>query len=270
MSNQLFFVSGLPRSGSTLLMNILGQHPKHHVTPTNDLIELFVGVRNTWKNMEGFRAQGEEAIEPRIVNTMAAILDGFFKPEFEAGKVVFDKSRGWPAYIELLEKVLGRPVKIICTTRSVPDIVASMEKKRRASVMGNPDPVGTSAFPDMQTITGRAQQLLSPGAMLGMAVNRVRDAQSRGLGDRLVKVAYSDLANNPAATMEKLHQMLGLEPFKYDFENVQQLTHEDDWQRGMTLHKIRPKVEPEKKPGWVDVLPAGLAKHLISEYSDFE
>ena len=39
---KLFFVSGLPRAGSTILVNLLGQNPAHHVTPTSGMIELFI------------------------------------------------------------------------------------------------------------------------------------------------------------------------------------------------------------------------------------
>ena len=269
MSFPLFYVSGLPRSGSTLLMNILGQNPAHHVTPTNDLIELFVGVRNAWKSCEGFRAQGEDVIAPRIRLTLREMLHGFFQKEFDAGKTVFDKSRGWLAYIELLEEVLQLPVKIIVTTRSIPDIVASFEKLYRASVLGHPDPPRPQYF-DIQTVEGRASQLLSKDAVLGLSINRIRDAEKRGLSKRLIKVPYRELVCDPFGTLKSLHSDLELPEWTYDFNNVKQLTHEDDWGRGMKLHKIRPKVEAETKPAWLGVIPEQLVRQLVMDFPDFE
>ena len=38
----IYYVSGLPRSGSTLLMNILGQNPNFTVKSTNDLRSLLL------------------------------------------------------------------------------------------------------------------------------------------------------------------------------------------------------------------------------------
>lgn len=41
--------------------------------------------------------------------------------------VIFDKSRGWLAYLEMLEHVLGQPVKVIVPVRPIVEILASFE-----------------------------------------------------------------------------------------------------------------------------------------------
>jgi len=40
---EIYFINGMPRSGSTLLCNILAQNPEFHVTPTSGLSELVRG-----------------------------------------------------------------------------------------------------------------------------------------------------------------------------------------------------------------------------------
>jgi sulfotransferase len=37
---KIHFINGMPRSGSTLLCNILAQNPKFHVTPTSYVAEV--------------------------------------------------------------------------------------------------------------------------------------------------------------------------------------------------------------------------------------
>ena len=46
MSPRIAFQSSLPRSGSTLLSNIVGQNPEFHVTPTSGLLDLLKGARH--------------------------------------------------------------------------------------------------------------------------------------------------------------------------------------------------------------------------------
>ena len=75
----IFFVSGLPRSCSTLLMNLLGQNPRHHVTPTSGLIELFVKIRTGWKNYIEFKSEGLEKVKHRIIGTSKGLIYGFFE-----------------------------------------------------------------------------------------------------------------------------------------------------------------------------------------------
>jgi len=42
---KIFFHCSLPRSGSTILQNILGQNPDFYVTPTSGLMELIYAAR---------------------------------------------------------------------------------------------------------------------------------------------------------------------------------------------------------------------------------
>lgn len=263
----LHFVSGLPRSGSTLLMNLLGQCPRHTVTPTSGLIDMMVGARNQWMHNVWFKAEGLEQVKPKMLSMLRGMLLGYHEQSFRAGRVVFDKNRGWIAYLELLEEILERKIKPIVMVRDIKAIIASFEKIHRTSALtkhGAPE----SAFFDMQTIEGRARQLLSPGAVAGISVNRLRDALDRGLADRLLILPYRHLTTQPAATMQRLHQLLGLPPFAYNPDQVEQLTHEDDTYHGMSLHTIRRRVEPPKACPWEGVLPDRVCAWLDREYAD--
>ena len=52
----LIFCSCVPRSGSTLLLNLLAQNPAVRVTPTNGLAELLLTVRDAWTEKVEFRS----------------------------------------------------------------------------------------------------------------------------------------------------------------------------------------------------------------------
>ena len=41
----IFYQSSMPRAGSTLLQNLMGQNPAFHVTPTSGMIDLMLGAR---------------------------------------------------------------------------------------------------------------------------------------------------------------------------------------------------------------------------------
>ncbi len=262
----IFFVSGLPRSGSTLLMNLLAQNPLFHATPTNDLLELIINVRNTWTNMVSFKSQGIETVKPRIISSIKGSIYGFFEKEFEEGKTVFDKSRGWIANIELLEEILDRPVKIIVTIRDVRAIVSSFEKLHRKSQLTKIAP-STDAFYDIQSINGRAKQILNIQSVLGLSITRFRDAIDKGLADRLVVIPYDKLTTQTKEIMYQLHDSLNLERFEYDPDNVLQTTKEDDSIHGMDLHKIRNKVEYQK-PDWEQILTPFVNDWISTEYMD--
>jgi len=52
MPPRIAFQSSLPRSGSTLLSNIVGQNPEFHVTPTSGLLDLLYVARQQFSRGE--------------------------------------------------------------------------------------------------------------------------------------------------------------------------------------------------------------------------
>jgi sulfotransferase len=266
---QIYFVSGLPRSGSTILMNLLGQNPNHYVTPTSGLIELFVAIHNSWHNFIEFKAEGLEKVKPRIRNVMKGVIECFFEKEFEEGKIVFDKSRGWLQFAEDLETTLERKVKMIVPIRDIRAILASFEKLYRKRDIDWRYPVGDE-FLRAQTVVDRCELLLSPGGVVGIAINRVRDAMQRK-SDSLLLIPYPSFTKNPKGVVDTIHELLELEPFDYNPKKVDQITHEDDNWHGMDLHVIRPEIKPQEElEPWEGILPDAYVKELENRYGDIQ
>ena len=75
---EIFFQSSLPRSGSTLLQNILGQNPDFYVSPTSGVLELLFAARNNYTNDVAFKAQGSQLMKKGWLNFCNCGLEGFF------------------------------------------------------------------------------------------------------------------------------------------------------------------------------------------------
>ncbi|MBN1853477.1 MAG: sulfotransferase [Pirellulales bacterium] len=260
------FVSGLPRSGTTLLMNLLGQNPAHHVGPTSGLIHLMRAVKDRWPECQEFQAQGLEVARSMVLGAMRGLFTGFYEEPLTQGKIVFDKSRGWVHYVELVESILGRPIRVITMIRDIRAIAGSWEKiyRRRGIEFKMPDEDASTA---MDTVEGRTQRILAPDQVTGRSVARVRDALLR-CPDRLVIVPYDQLTAEPSATMAAIHDALDLPPFDYNPDHVEQITHEDDNYLGADLHSIRSKIAPQPPEPWRGVLPDPVAEAIAREYED--
>lgn len=258
---KLFFMAGMPRSGSTLLANLLAQNPANHVTPTNGLIEHVVQYANSWTMSEGFVAQGVENVTPRIRRSLRGMIHGFY-PELDAGRAVFDKSRGWLAQIRLLEDIFQERVQVIVTVRDVKDVCASFERLFQSNQLTRP-PVSDESRIQGATVLGRCQQYLRNDATLGMWCNWLKDVYETGLSDRLILIPYSKLVANPIGVIALVHQALGLPEFICDPTNVENKTPEEDIQiYGLPYHTLRPQVDssalnrgaslPQDACQWID------------------
>lgn len=265
MDLPIIFTAGLPRSGSTLLQNLLAQHPNHHCTSTNGLLDVLSVVRDRWMQFPPFMSQGLKTIEPRIRSLLRGAVRGFFQNEFDAGKTVFDKSRGYLSNIELMEQILGRKIRVIVTVRDIRDVIASFEKIFRKSVLTDHPDEGVNVYRRL-TIQGRAERLCSIDHTVGYVINCLEDAYARNLDDRLIIIPYRELTHEPVKTVQRVCLECKLDSFACDPNNVEQITQEDDTVYGMELHTVRSAVEPDCGGSWIGVLPAALADFLDSQY----
>jgi sulfotransferase len=233
------FVSSLPRSGSTLLCNILAQNPKFHASHTSGCLDILFIVRNQWDNLVEHKAH---PLPEAKQNVLRAMLNAYYQ-HVEA-KVVFDKSRGWLANLEMIEEILGRKAKVLVCIRDIPNILASLEKLNRNTSKVQQPPGEAQNYFQFQSQVGRCEHWLRNDNLLGLACNRVIDAVQRGFRDRLHFIKFDKLTTMPYEVMNEVYDFLEEPYFKHDFDHIEQVTNEDDTIHGyVNLHQIKPQVE---------------------------
>ena len=253
MNKEILFLAGLPRSGSTLLANILAQHPEIHVTPTSGIVDMLVQVRNNWDRNDAFQAADRKLSEATKVRVLKAMLQAYFA--HTAKPVCIDKNRYWTEFLEMAEILVGGrdKVKVLVTVRDLRDVLASFEQLfRKTSALGQIQQEAQMAL-KFKTALGRVQTFIDDGQPVGRAYNAIRDAVTRGWLDRMHFIAYDDLTRRPKDTMAGIYRFLGMQPYNHDFNNVEQVTFEDDFVYGFKdLHHIRQQVKPQE-PQWPTV-----------------
>lgn len=240
---KLFFISGLPRSGSTLLANILCQNPDVHATGTSGLLSIVLQMRNSWDKISENQALDEISSEVKKINCLRGVIESFHRERNEP--YIFDKSRGWLGHIELLEAV-GFDVKILANVRPLPEILASWELLwRKTSALRQMD-TEAQHYVEMQTVEARCDVWTRGTEPIGMAINRLRDAIHRGHGEKIFLINYEALTIKPQEVMEGIYDFVGAPYYDHDFDNVVQVVREHDRVYGIPdLHTIRSKVAPQ-------------------------
>lgn len=249
----IYLVAGLPRSGSTLLMNILGQNPRFYVTPTSGILDILVQVRNDWDKNNIFCAMDRQQGEIIKKNVLDGILQSYFRHTDKT--VCFDKNRTWLEYLEIAAVLMGgrERVKVIVTVRDLRDVLASFEQAFRRTSALSQTPFEKDDHIKSKTALGRIEYFLSDSLNVGRAYNAVRDAVTRGWLDCMHFVEYDQLTKNPQDALEGIYDFLSEGGFTHDFENVEQVTFEDDFFYGYKdLHVIRQQIRPQA-PQWPKV-----------------
>lgn len=231
---KIHFISGLPRSGSTLLQNILLQNDKLYASPTSSLIDFLLQVRDNWDKLESHRSYPDGQNKWNVIRSILQNYHNTSRP------VIFDKNRGWSTHVEFIEKVTGEKAKIIACVRNLEDICTSFEKLFRKN-RADGEIHGEFSNSQMKTLDGRISIWTADEGVLGRPYVSLLDTIQRGLGDRILFFPYEDWTSNPDYWFKQLYNFIGETYYQHDFNNIEQVIRENDagygW--GSDLHEIK-------------------------------
>ena len=114
------FISGLPRSGSTVLSALLNQNPEIYVTPTSCMLDQLIENQNIWHNLQTVKAN---PIPVQLDNITRELINAMWKHRSES--IILDKNRGWGKNMPAAEVLFGKKMKMVCVVRDLPSIMAS-------------------------------------------------------------------------------------------------------------------------------------------------
>jgi sulfotransferase len=236
MDNGIHFISGLPRSGSTLLAAILRQNPRLHAGMSSPLAVILNQI------IAATGAQHDHSVfltDEQRRDIVRSIFDAYYR-RIHPERTVFDTSRIWCGRLPALAELFPQS-RVIACVRNPAWIIDSFERLYRknpflASKMFNAQ---TGA-----TVYTRVDYLTSRTGVVGFAIGALGEAFHGDQADRLLIVDYEALAREPRFTIERIYDFLQLAPFTHDFENVAfEGGREYDIKFGMPgLHEVERKV----------------------------
>jgi sulfotransferase len=237
MEKSIHFISGLPRSGSTLLANILKQNPEIHGESVSSLSSIFGSINASWSNMEQNQEYNNTDAK---VGILKSILQGYYdhidKP------IVVDKDRGWIPLLPQVEAILGRKVKIIVCVRNPAEILTSFERLRKENPLFFTR--ADSTLREGSNIASRAYYYAGPEGAMGLSHRNIKDAITMGYLDRFLFIDYNRFCNSPKSQTKRIYEFLELPAFEHDFEQIVQSEVYNDLAIGLpNLHKVKPSLD---------------------------
>ena len=100
-------------------------------------------------------------------------------------------------------------------------------------------------------------------------MDRIYQVLVQGLHKNILFVKFEDLSTNPNQEMERIYEYLELPYYQHDFNNIKQVTHEDDrWYGIFGDHIIRQELKPVRNY-YMDVLGPNAVKLIENHYAWF-
>lgn len=247
INRAIHFISGLPRSGSTLLGALLKQNPRFSAGMSGPLAGLFTDLLTKMGGSNEFSVFTSDAQRQRI-------LRGLFENYYAdyTAEVVFDTNRAWCARMPALSRLFPES-RVIACVRHVPWVIDSVERLVRKNVFS---PSSIFNYTIGGTVYTRANGLASADGLVGYPFDALKEAFYGEHTDRLMLVQYETLTSDPARALNAIYDFVGEPHFQHDFEHIEFDADEFDRRAGTPgLHKVRPKVAAQHRQ---TVLPPDL------------
>ena len=235
------FISGLPRSGSTLLAALLTQNPRFHAGMTSPVGALFGGMVNQFSAGSEFAPVLDLPMRRRLLQ---GVFDTYYADE-TGRNVIFDTNRSWcarlPALVDLFPKS-----KVIACVRNVAWVMDSIERLYRANPYENTRLFGDDS--ERNTVYSRVETLAQRNRLVGYAWAALKEAYYGEHAGALLVVEYEMLAQAPEQVLRLIYEFIGEPWFAHDFEHVHYDAPSFDEALGVSgLHRVRPRVAIESR-----------------------
>jgi sulfotransferase len=245
---KIHFCTGLPRAGSTVLMNILQQNPELYTTATDPLpfiLHKKILVRSRYN--EQTQAMDQYQANAAYRGLIRGAAEGWYQGLTDKPNVI-SKCRGWANLHHLFPES-----KALVLVRDLRDVAESFDKVNRKldtlCSLSESD-VPYNSMPTEQKFSFYFHEQSSvKEAMIGEVKKFMLLFQDNR--SKIKFIRYEDLLKDPIQMLHNIYDFLGMEYYKHDLNNIQQsemIEHDNAYFAEKTDHKTHPKMLPWNEP----------------------
>lgn len=238
---------GLPRTGSTLLCNILGQHPEITLSADSVLSDKVINIMNYTEKLLGESQYNADLTYKLHGDFLKSGINSWID-NLSDTKFYLDKCRGWSNIFDFIFSKFP-DTKIIFTLRDLRGIYLSLDRLSRTDVLNN----GISdqyldedkKIGDIDFLNARIDHFLN-GDMVKQHLINLKEVieLDREYLDNIKIVKYEEFMENPKRTLFDICEFVGLSRYEFDLENITQVNYNDCIYLPYGYHKIRRKLTP--------------------------
>ncbi|WP_298270673.1 sulfotransferase [Geobacter sp.] len=226
MTTRFVGIAGLPRAGSTLLCQLLAEHPAIHCEGhSSPLCNALLMMRRFISDDQFMLSQLDvqfEATYAHLKSAMQGFLHGWYGECSQ--KVVADKNRAWLHCVEMLLH-LDPEARLLVPIRELGQIYGSIESQHQKTILLD----FIDHLADFDRF-GRADKLFAQDKSIGAPLASIRAIEElpQAVKSRLYFVKFEDMMADPVGTMTGIYSWLGLPPHTIDPRRITTRPHESD------------------------------------------
>ena len=242
---EIHFLTGLPRSGNTLLGSIINQNPNLNLTANSILTDIIYQLYLLKNSIVFNNFPDHDSLDNVIKN----VFNNYYK-NWKA-KFIIDRSVwGTPANLKLLKSIVKKP-KFIILYRPILECLASFIKIEKPS-----------------NVREKCHELMQEEGMIGKSLWSIKNIIKEK--ENYIIIKYSNLIKTPIKETNKIYEFLNIDKFNHIFKKFNDFSANNikynDSVLKAPLHKIRTNQIKLNKYKIEDYLPADI----IKQYSNLD
>jgi sulfotransferase len=235
---EYFYISGLPRSGNTLLSTILNENPNIHATGHSFVPDLLFAIQNAENNSNRFKSY---PCHNNLNNVYKNIIPNYYK-DYNVKYIIERGDWITPYNIKVLKKIVPNKIKIVILIRDVLEIIKSFLKL----CQDNPEFYinkdynfldHTTLFTD--EIETKVDLIMAKNNYVNTILFSIHQLKKNNLLKDFLLIDYNDLVKKPKITLDKIYNYYGIDLFKHSFNNFKKKLEYNDSIFGGLMHEIR-------------------------------
>ena len=218
---QFIILSGLPRTGSSLLVAMLTQNPKIYGEGASALCQLMWDAKQVCDNVDAISANHRFHTKHDI---LSALPNLYYKNANQP--IIVEKGRTWahPLNFDMWLNHVDENQKIIVMTRNVEEIVKSMASLRIKNGWSG-DVFSDLVAPSSEPICRAAEGIFFA---------------KKAYPERLIFVDYEDIVCDPLGVINKIYEAYGIEKYDHSISDINVKNPENDEVHGLIgMHDVR-------------------------------
>jgi len=224
MNNEIVLLAGLPRTGSTLLLNILMQNPEFYAESNSGLCQIMWDAKVSCER----NAFEQLTANKRLDKTRDSILKSLPKIYYSdvENKKIIDKCRPWvkSANIEIARKYISEDIKSIVMIRPMDEVVKSILRLQAKDY-------------NQENIFNDYYELL-----INSYESTVDCLQKDGKNTLIIE--YKDIVKETENTIKRIYKFIGSKYYAHSYSGIEPLIAEDvSVYNSKDIHNIRSEIE---------------------------
>tara|TARA_B100000131_G_scaffold268362_1_gene267113 strand:+ start:262 stop:1089 length:828 start_codon:yes stop_codon:yes gene_type:complete len=259
---QLHYCLGLPRTCSTVLMNILNENPKIFTTSTCPVPYLIKSCHETLNNTPDFASLDKDLLHKSYISFLREGMRGWYENMTDK-PIVFSKSRLWSEYFHYTFSIDSNS-KYLVILRDLREIICSFESLlwKYPEVRSSTKPFNQLSFEERMEIycTDESSLLGRPLSILP----HVMEIKQKNPNNFYI-LCQEDFNDNPREVLQNIYVWLGQEHFEHNLDNIAKSGYyeHDNVYRSLVSHKVRKKLE-KLETRWKKIMTKEQSNLVIS------